>query len=463
MTGRVFFDHAIHTMSRLWLKNPLAILAEDASGGIVIDGNEISELIPSGKTPSVPCTEFDASSHVVLPGLINTHHHFYQTLTRALQPALGKELFDWLKVLYPVWSGLDPEGLTVATELALTELLLSGCTTTSDHHYLYPKGLEDAVDIQVGVAAQIGMRVTLTRGSMDLSQKDGGLPPDSVVQKTDLILADSERVVKRFHQCGPGAMVQIALAPCSPFSVTQDLMRETAKLASQLGVRLHTHLGETQDENDFCVAKLGMHPLDYLEDCGWLGRHTWLAHGIHFNNDEIDRLGKAGTAVTHCPHSNMTLASGLCPACALQNAGSAVGLGVDGSASNDASNAIEEVRAAMMLQRLREGAGGFSHLDAIHLATEGSARCLGRDDIGSIGPGKQADLALFQLNELRHSGYHDPIAALVLCGASRADRVMIGGEWKVVDGRAPHIDEQDLMHRHSAAARRLRNDIGINF
>ena len=448
-------------MSRLWLKNPLAILADNAGGGMVVKGPEICELVPSGKMPSAPCTEFDASSHVILPGLINTHHHFYQTLTRALQPALGKELFDWLKALYPVWSGLDPEELAVATELALTELLLSGCTTTSDHHYLYPKGLEEAVDIQVGVAAQIGIRVTLTRGSMDLSQKDGGLPPDSVVQKTDEILADSERVVNRFHQSGPGAMVQIALAPCSPFSVTQNLMRQTAELAAKLGVRLHTHLGETQDENDFCLETLGMRPLDYLEDCGWLGSNTWLAHGIHFNNDEIDRLGKAGTAVTHCPHSNMTLASGLCPVCDLQNAGSAVGLGVDGSASNDASNAIEEVRAAMMLQRLREGAGGFSHLDAIHLATQGSAQCLGRDDIGSIAVGKQADLALFQLNELRHSGYDDPIAALVLCGASRADRVMIGGNWKVVDGQIPHIDESDLIQRHTQAARELRGRSGL--
>lgn len=448
-------------MSRLWLKNPLAILADNAGGGMVIDGSEIAELVPSGKAPAEPCSEFDASSHVILPGLINTHHHFYQTLTRALRPALGKELFDWLKALYPIWSGLDSEGLAVATELALTELLLSGCTTTSDHHYLYPKGLEEAVDIQVGVAAQIGMRVTLTRGSMDLSQKDGGLPPDSVVQETDEILADSERVASRFHQSGPGAMVQIALAPCSPFSVTQSLMRQTAELASNLGVRLHTHLGETQDENDFCLATLGVRPLDYLEDCGWLGSQTWLAHGIHFNNDEIDRLGKAGTAVTHCPHSNMTLASGLCPACDLQNAGSAVGLGVDGSASNDASNAIEEVRAAMMLQRLREGAGEFGHLDAIHLATQGSARCLGRSDIGSIAVGKQADLALFQLNELRHSGYDDPIAALVLCGASRADRVMIAGSWKVIDGGIPELDETDLIQRHTKAARELRARSGL--
>ncbi|MDP7564045.1 MAG: amidohydrolase family protein, partial [Arenicellales bacterium] len=335
-------------MSRLWIQDPLAIFAEGAARGVVIEGHQIAELIATGQKPLQPVDAiFDASDHVVLPGLINTHHHFYQTLTRALAPALGKELFDWLKALYPVWAGLDPELLAVATELALTELLLSGCTTTSDHHYLYPPGLEQALDIQVRVASHIGMRVTLTRGSMDLSQKDGGLPPDSVVQDAQTILADCERVVNTYHQSDPGAMVQVALAPCSPFSVSDPLMRESAALASRLGVRLHTHLGETRDENDYCLARLGMRPLDYLEECGWLGSHTWLAHGIHFTDDEIKRLGQAGTAVTHCPHSNMTLASGLCPTCALQNAGSPVGLGVDGSASNDASNAIEEVRAAL--------------------------------------------------------------------------------------------------------------------
>ena len=450
-------------MSRLWIQDPLAIFAEGAPRGVVIEGRRIAELVATGQKPLQPVDAiFDASNHVVLPGLINTHHHFYQTLTRALAPALGKELFDWLKALYPVWAGLDPELLAVATELALTELLLSGCTTTSDHHYLYPPGLEQALDIQVGVASHIGMRVTLTRGSMDLSQKDGGLPPDSVVQDAQIILADCERVVNTYHQSDPGAMVQVALAPCSPFSVSDPLMRETAALASKLQVRLHTHLGETRDENDYCLARLGMRPLDYLEECGWLGSHTWLAHGIHFTDDEIKRLGQAGTAVTHCPHSNMTLASGLCPTCALQNAGSPVGLGVDGSASNDASNAIEEVRAALMLQRLREGAGAFDHIDALRLATQGSAKCLGRDDIGSLESGKQADLALFKLDELRHSGYHDPLAALVLCGASRADRVMIGGEWKVIDARASHIDETDLIRRHSNAAQVLRARAGLS-
>jgi 8-oxoguanine deaminase len=257
-------------------------------------------------------------------------------------------------------------------------------------------------------------------------------------------------------------MVQVALAPCSPFSVSDLLMRESAALASKLQVRLHTHLGETHDENEYCLARLGMRPLDYIEECGWLGSHTWLAHGIHFTDDEIRRLGEVGTAVADCPHSNMLLGSGLCPTCDLQNAGSPVGLGVDGSTSNDASNAIEEVRAALLLQRLRDGVGAFDHIDALRLATQGSAKCLGRDDIGTLESGKQADLALFKLDELRHSGYHDPLAALVLCGTSRADRVMIGGEWKVIDARASHIDETDLIRRHSNAAQVLRTRAGLS-
>ena len=449
-------------MARLWLRDPLAILAQDAARGLVVENDRILELVPAGREPAQPVTGvFDASSHVLLPGLVNSHHHFYQTLTRALGPALDKELFGWLKALYPVWAGLDPEMLAVATELALSELLLSGCTTASDHHYLYPVGLEQALDIQVDVAKRIGIRVVLTRGSMDLSEKDGGLPPDTLVQATDTILADCERVVATHHQQGPGAMVQVALAPCSPFSVSRRLLRETAELAERLDVRLHTHLGETQDENDFCSAHFGMRPLDYLEEVGWLSRRSWLAHGIHFSDAEIKRLGHAGTAVSHCPHSNMALASGLCPACALESAGSPVGLGVDGSASNDASNVIEEVRAAFMLQRLREGAIKVSHLDALRWATVGGARCLGRDDIGELRAGAQADLALFKLDALRHSGYHDPLAALVLSGATRADRVMVAGKWRVEDGHAAHIDELDLIHRHSAAAAILRQRAGL--
>jgi 8-oxoguanine deaminase len=449
-------------MSRLWIRDPLAIFADGAERGLIIEGHRIAELVAAGQEPQQPVdTVFDASQHVVLPGLINTHHHFYQTLTRALVPALGKELFGWLRALYPVWARVDPEMLSVATELALTELLLSGCTTTSDHHYIYPAGLEPAVDIQAEVASRLGIRVTLTRGSMDRSIKDGGLPPDTVVQKLDTILADCERVVAAHHQTGPGAMMQVALAPCSPFSVSGELMRETVTLADRLNVRTHTHLGETENENQHCEEQFGMRPLDYLEECGWLHPRTWLAHGIHFTDSEIDRLGRAAVGISHCPHSNMYLASGICPACAIESSGAAVGLGVDGSASNDASNLIEEVRQALLLQRLGSGAATVGHVDALRWATEGGARCLGRDDIGRIEPGLEADLALFRLDELRHSGGHDPLATLVVCGTGRADRVMVGGAWRVEEGHAADIDEPDLMRRHNQAARRLRQLAGL--
>ena len=267
-------------MTRLWIKDPLAIFADDASGGVVVENDQIVELVPKGNKPEQPVNSiFDANKHVIVPGLINTHHHFYQTLTRAITPALGKPLFSWLHTLYPIWANLDPEMLAIATELAAVELLLSGCTTASDHHYIFPACLDKALDVQAAVIKEIGIRATLTRGSMDLSVSDGGLPPDSVVQDKDTILADCERVVETYHEPGYGAMTQVALAPCSPFSVSGKLMRETASLADRLNVRIHTHLGETQDENNYCQKRYGMRPLDYLEECGWLGSHTWLAHG----------------------------------------------------------------------------------------------------------------------------------------------------------------------------------------
>ena len=442
---------------RTWIRNPLAILADgNAAGGLVVEDGVIAELVPAGASPSAPCDEtLDASAHVVLPGLVNTHHHFYQTLTRAYGPALDKELFDWLKTLYPVWAGLNAEALDVATRLALAELLLSGCTTAADHHYVFPAGLEEAVDIQASAAKDLGVRVTLTRGSMNLSVEDGGLPPKSVVQDADAILADSARVIAKFHERGPGAMVQVALAPCSPFSVTREIMRDTADLAEREGVRLHTHLAETEDENVFCRETFGCRPLDYLEEVGWLGDRTWLAHGIHFDDSEVARLGKAGVGIAHCPGSNMVLASGLCRGVELEAAGAPVGIGVDGSASEDASNLMQEVRHALQIERLRYGAARMSHRDVLRWATEGSARCLGRDDIGVIEVGRQADLALFRLDEPRFSGAGDPLAALVLCGAHRADRVMVGGKWRVVDGAIVGLDLDALMARHRAAARRL--------
>jgi 8-oxoguanine deaminase len=441
---------------RIWIKDPLAILADGAERGIVVEGTEIVELVPAGREPTGKIDRvFDASAHVVLPGLINTHHHFYQTLTRALPAALGKELFPWLKSLYPVWARLDPEALGSAVRVALAELMLSGCTTTTDHHYVFPRGLERAIDIEVEAAKSLGMRVVLTRGSMNLSEKDGGLPPDSVVQDEDTILADSERLVAAYHQRGPGAMVQIALAPCSPFTVTRSLMRRTAELAEKLDVRLHTHLAETKDENAFCLEKFGCRPLDYLEQSGWASSRVWLAHGVHFEPGEFARLAKAGVSVTHCPCSNQYLASGMCPVHGLERAGVNVGLGVDGSASNNASNLIQEVRAAMLLQKLQYGATAIGHRDALRWATQGSAACIGRPDLGAIEMGREADLALFKLDELRFAGAGDPLAALLVCGAYRADRVMIAGAWRVEDGRIPGLDLAAMIATQNQAARRL--------
>ncbi|HWX59943.1 8-oxoguanine deaminase [Bradyrhizobium sp.] len=440
----------------IWIKDPLAIFADGAERGIVVRQGRIVELVPAGVAATTADAVFDASGHVVLPGLINTHHHFYQTLTRALPAAMDRELFPWLQALYPVWARLTPEALDLAVTVAMAELLLSGCTTTTDHHYVFPPGLEDAVDIEVAAARRLGLRVLLTRGSMNLSQRDGGLPPDSVVQDEDAILADSERVVARHHQRGEDALVQVALAPCSPFSVTSSLMRSTAALAERLDVRLHTHLAETEDENLFCEEKYGCRPLDYLEQCGWLGQRTWLAHGIFFNPREMQRLAKAKTSISHCACSNQILASGCCPVCEMEEAGVGIGLGVDGSSSNDESNLMQEVRAAFLLQRARYGVSKVSHRDALRWATKGSAACVGRPELGEIAAGKAADLALFKLDELRFSGAGDPLAALVLCGAHRADRVMVGGNWVVEGGAIPGLDVADLIRRHSAAAKRMQ-------
>ena len=441
---------------KTWLQNPLAIFTDntiDTGGGIVVEGAKIVEVLASGIQPSERVdTVFDASRHVILPGLINTHHHFYQTLTRACPAALNKELFPWLKSLYPIWAGLNEEMIHVSTRLAAAELLLSGCTTAADHHYIFPEAAREALDIQVDAIQQIGIRSTLTRGSMSLGEEDGGLPPQNIIQEEDAILADCVRVIDRYHDAAEGSMIQVALAPCSPFSVTEELMKQSAQLAREKNVRLHTHLAETHDETDFCIELFGVRPVDYLERVGWMADDVWLAHGIHFNDEEIMRLGKAGVGISHCPGSNMVLGSGQCPVRDLEQAGSPVGLGVDGSASNDCSNMIQEVRQALLLGRLRYGSSGISHFDALRWATEGSARCLGRNDIGKIAPGKQADLALFKLDEIRFSGASDPLAALLLCGAHKADYVMVAGEWKVEKGRLNGVDLPKLLEDHGKAA-----------
>ncbi|WP_441253729.1 8-oxoguanine deaminase [Aeromonas sp. A600556] len=445
--------------TRIWIKNPLATFtpeAVDGRGGLVIENGLISEVLAAGLQPARPCDQlFDARDHVVLPGLINTHHHFYQTLTRAWGPVLNQPLFPWLKTLYPVWARLTPDALALASKVAMAELLLSGCTTAADHHYLFPRGMEESIDIQVAAVRELGMRAMLTRGSMSLGEDEGGLPPRHTVQGQQQILDDSLRLVRQYHERGAGAQIQIALAPCSPFSVTEEIMVESARLAAELDVRLHTHLAETLDEEAFCLARFGLRTVDYLEKVGWLGNRTWLAHGIHFNPDEIARLGAAGTGVCHCPVSNMRLASGICPTLDLEAAGAPVGLGVDGSASNDASNLMQEARQALYLQRLRYGAERITPRKVLEWATVGSARLLGRGDLGELLPGKQADLALFKLDDLRFSGSHDPIAALILCGADRADRVMVGGKWRVVDGAIEGLDIEGLITRHKVAAAAL--------
>ncbi len=445
---------------RTWIKNPLAMLVDkgiDAGGGIVTNQDRFECFVPAGGVPAGTVDAvFHASEHVVLPGLINTHHHYYQTLTRAVPVALNKALFPWLKSLYPLWSGLTDKMIDVSTQLAANELLLSGCTTSADHHYLYPATLPDALDIQVEALRKVGIRSTVTRGSMSLGEEQGGLPPQTVVQSEEDILVDCERVVRRYHDPAEGSMLQIAIAPCSPFSVSESLMADSAALARRHGVRLHTHLAETRDEIQYCMDRFDCRPVDYLERVNWLGNDVWLAHGIFFNPEEIVRLGQARTGIAHCPSSNMLLGSGHCPVRALESAGCPVGLGVDGSASNDCSNMIQEVRQALLLQRLHYGAPLITHEEALRWATRGSAACLGRQDIGEIKPGLMADLALFKLDELRFSGAGDALAALVLCGAQKVDAVMISGQWKVLDGERPHVDLAQLKAQHADLARQLQ-------
>ncbi|HFU75454.1 MAG TPA: 8-oxoguanine deaminase [Arcobacter sp.] len=443
-------------MKIVWIKNPLAIFANGADGGIVIKDKIIIELVPKNQLPIHPYDEvFDACDLVVLPGLINTHHHFYQTLTRAYPDALNKELFPWLKSLYLVWEHLDEEMIYSSTKLALCELMLSGCTTASDHHYVFNDAIKNAIDIQMEVAEELGMRVVLTRGSMSLGVNDGGLPPQSVVQDEQVIIDDSIRLIKKYHNNEFGAMKQIVLAPCSPFSVSTELMIESAKVAKDYDICLHTHLAETIDEEDFCISKFKMRTVDYLERTNWLHDKTWLAHGIHFNDEEIHRLGNANVGISHCPTSNMMLASGICRTLELEEAGAIVGLAVDGSASNDGSNMISETRMAMYLQRLRYGSSKVTHQKAIEWGTSGSAQLLRRDDIGEIAVGKCADLAMFSLDEIQFSGSHDPLAALLLCGATKATRVMVNGEWKVVEGKMVDIDIDAVIKEHKKQAKKL--------
>ena len=449
----------------LWLKSPAAVFTGNSlqsGGGVVIQGDKIVELVKSGQQPQLPIDTFiDCHNWVLTPGLINTHHHFYQTLTRCVPGALNKPLFPWLKYLYQIWKNLDEEMVYTATQLAGLELMLSGATCIADHHYVFPKGLENAIDIQVEAIQTLGCRATLTRGSMSLGESAGGLPPDSVIQSEDTILADSQRLIDRYHDRKADSKIQIALAPCSPFSVSTSLMQNTAQLAKQNDVLMHTHLAETEDENNFCQVKYGMRPLDYLESCGWLNSQTWLAHGIHFTQQEILRLGQAKVGIAHCPSSNMLLASGICPTVELEQAGCRIGLAVDGSASNDCSNMIQEARQSLLQQRLRYGAQVITAERVLGYATRGSANVLNRPALGQLAVGMQADLAVFDLNHLRFSGVGSPLDALITCGAHEVTKLMIAGQWIIEDSQHKHMAQTDLISRHQKLAHKLQNQISI--
>jgi cytosine/adenosine deaminase-related metal-dependent hydrolase len=437
------------------------------NGGLFIRDGVIESVGKSDDLPGNADEVFDASGMIILPGFINTHHHFYQTLTRVIPKAQNVNLFNWLKTLYPIWARLTPEDIRISTKAALAELALSGCTTASDHLYLFPNGshLED----EIFAAREVGLRIHASRGSMSLGESKGGLPPDSVVEDEDKILSDSQRVIEAYHDPKPGSFVQIVLAPCSPFSITGNLMREAAKLARTYGVHLHTHLAETQDEEQFCIQKYGYRPVDYMKSVNWIGNDVWFAHSVHVNENEIDVYARYGCGVAHCPTSNMRLASGIAPVMKMLGRGVKVGLGVDGSASNDGSNMLEEARQAMLVARLKAGLEGASlsaegapplmtARQAIEVATLGGASVLGRDDLGSLQAGKCADFIAIRLEQLNYAGaLHDPLAAVVFCAPVRVDYTVVGGRFIVKEKQLVHIDEFQLVKEHNQAARRLVN------
>ena len=401
----------------------------------------------------------DAASMAVYPGLINTHHHLYQLFSRNLPEVQKMELFPWLVTLYEVWKRLDEEVVTWSSLTGFGELLKTGCTTCFDHHYVFPRGAGDLIAAQFRAAGQVGIRFMASRGSMDLSQKDGGLPPDSVVQTIDEILTDSERLVRVWHDPSPCSMHQVALAPCSPFSVSGDLMRETARLARRLGVRLHTHVAETRDEEQFTLEKFGMRPLRYMESLGWVGPDVWYAHGIHFNDDELRLLAQTGTGVAHCPISNMKLASGVCRVPEMLRLGVPVGLAVDGAASNDGCDLLEELRVCYLLHRLQASAAAPTGYEVLKLATRGSARLLGRNDIGCLAPGKAADCFLIDLDRLSLVGTQfDPMSVLGTVGLKvNVDYTIVNGVPVVQNGELTTIDEAETVRAANAVVRRYLN------
>jgi cytosine/adenosine deaminase-related metal-dependent hydrolase len=435
-----------------------AVGTEHARGFVVIDGTRIV-AVGEGNAPAdlrdvSGITFVDGTGHVLTPGLINTHHHLYQWLTRGI--AQDSILFDWLVALYPAWSRIDEDLVRRGAAGAMAVLARSGCTTVADHHYVFPHGAGDILGGIIQSASDIGLRLHATRGSMDLGESQGGLPPDFAVESTDAALQASSDAVARYHDASFDSLVRVAIAPCSPFSVTSDLLRESAVLARQLGVRLHTHGSETVEEEAFCLERFGRNPTDYLEGLGWLGDDVWMAHCVHLDDASILKFAQTGTGIAHCPSSNARLAAGIAPVPELLRAGVAVGLGVDGSASNESGQLGTEIRNALLFNRVRAGADQLSGRQALNMATMGGARVLGRsDEIGSIEPGKLADLALWRIDGVEHAGIADPVAALTLASLPPLSRLFVNGETVIVEGHLARADEQEIARSAASAAREL--------
>ncbi len=445
-------------MSYTMFRKAMAILTNDPTEPVLKDAdlllkdNKVLAVGQGLKLPEdAPSRVIEASMMVITPGMVNTHHHLYQTFQRNVPFVQDAKLFDWLTGLYKIWQELTPDAVYVSAQVGLSELLLSGCTTVADHYYVFPKGQPaDMLDNTIRAAQELGVRFHPTRGSMSMGESQGGLPPDSVVQSEEEILKDSERVIKMYHDPEEFSMCRIALAPCSPFSVTATGLKEAASLARSFkNVRLHTHLAETFDENDFCLAKVGMRPLDYMESCGWLGPDVWYAHGVHFNDEEIARLAKTGTGVAHCPASNLRLGSGIARVPEMIAAGVPVGLAVDGSASNDSSNMLREAQIALIVHRVGTGVESMPALKVWQMATMGSAKVLGRDDIGMLLPGKAADLAVWDMDHVGYAGaLHDPLAALLFCtGNNYARHVFVNGRQVVENFQLTGLDTRALSRR----------------
>ncbi len=426
-----------------------------SDGAIFIRDNVIEAIGTSSSFVQDADIEINGAGLIILPGLVNTHHHLYQTLTRAVPAAQNVSLFNWLKTLYPIWAKMDAEAVYVSAITGLAELILSGCTTASDHLYIFPNDVK--LDDEIRAAEEIGIRFHASRGSMSLGESQGGLPPDSVVENEQAILKDTQQLIERYHDPAPNSMLQIVVAPCSPFSVTENLMREATDLARSYGVQLHTHLAETKDEEAFCLATSGMRPVEYAEDLGWVGDDVWFAHGVHINASEIDRLAASQTGIAHCPSSNMRLASGIAPIRAYLDHNVPIGIGVDGSASNDSSHLLAEARMAMLLQRVGGEPAHMSAREALWVATEGGAQVLGRDDIGRIAEGYAADFIGFDLNDIALAGgaVHDPLASLIFCTPPRVSLSVINGRIVVKDGELLTVDLPRNTLKHNQIARNL--------